>query len=105
MFFQQVSAEQRALVILLRINTARKENVNATVRSLMSESGLSHVTTRRTISRRLKEAGFGFYQDHKKGLLTEKDLRIRLKYAKDFQRYSAPLWTEDISFYLDFLRA
>ena len=53
-----------------------------TVKTLVTESGLSlELADRRTFSRRLNENGHGFFQAPKKGLMNEKDKKLRRKYA------------------------
>lgn len=91
--------DMRALVRNLRL--ARQKNANVTVESLVAESGMRTLASRRTFSRLLNEKGYGFFQARKKGLLTEKDRRQRLKYAQDMRDYAPSFWTDEVSFYLD----
>ena len=64
----------------------------------LSEGGVSN----RTIHRDLHRNGFKFLQARKKGLLSEKDKRKRLKFARSMRcDYSRDVWAKEISFYLD----
>ena len=56
----------------------------------------------RTVQRFLRKEGFQYLQAHKKGILTEKDLKERLKFAQKMQReYDDQFWKNSISFFLD----
>ena len=64
----------------------------------LSESDVSN----RTIRRYLNRNGFKFLQARKKGLLSEKDKRKRLTFARWMRRdYSRNVWEKEIAFYLD----
>ena len=55
----------------------------------------------RTFLRQIKKFGFNFRQSRKKGLLTSKDLKERLKFAKTMSGRSVDYWSKDVAFYLD----
>ena len=64
----------------------------------LSEADVSN----RTIRRYLNRNGFKFLQARKKGLLSEKDKRERLTFARSMRRdYSRNVWEKEIAFYLD----
>ena len=69
----------------------------------MERAGISpkHVTNR-TIRRFLQREGYCFLQARKKGLLSEKDLKECLKFAKNIGKgYSKDVWKDNVAFYLD----
>jgi glucose/arabinose dehydrogenase len=45
--------------------------------------------------------GFTLQASRKKGILLEKDLKQRLKFAKSMIKSNVDYWTKDIAFYLD----
>ena len=56
----------------------------------------------RTIRRYLNRNGFKYLQARKKGLISDKDKRERLKFARSMRRnYSRNVWEKEIAFYLD----
>lgn len=97
--------DKRGIRSLIRtIRKLRTKNVNFTIKQLAEASGISHLASRRTISRYLNEQGYKFLQTRKKGLLTAKDRRLRLQYARRMKRKvkeSPEFWTKDVAFYLD----
>ena len=70
---------------------------------LMQQCSLSEGdVSNRTIRRYLNRNGFKFLQARKKGLLSEKDKRERLTFARSMRRdYSRNVWKKEIAFYLD----
>ena len=70
---------------------------------LMQQCSLSEGdVSNRTIRRYLNRNGFKFLQARKKGLLSEKDKRKRLTFARSMRRdYSRNVWEKEIAFYLD----
>ena len=98
--------DERSVRKLIRcITNARKTNPNMTVKTLVTESGLSlELADRRTFSRRLNENGYGFFQVRKKGLMNEKDKKLRRKYARQMKHYmkrNPNFWKDEVAFYLD----
>ena len=69
----------------------------------MARAGISpkHVSNR-AIRRFLQREGYYFLQARKKGLLSEKDLKERIKFAKNIRKqYSKDVWKDNVAFYLD----
>ena len=94
--------DQRSVRVLIRnLKNSRKINANVTVNSIVGNSGLSAFASRRTFSRVLNEEGYKFRQARKKGLVTEKDRRLRMKYARNMKHHGVSFWTEELSFFLD----
>jgi extradiol dioxygenase family protein len=55
------------------------------------ESGLTlKMASWHTFSRRLNEKGYGFYQVRKKGLVTERDKILRMKYSRQVEALHEP---------------
>ena len=64
-------------------------------------SGITHVSNR-TIRRHLNQRGYHYLQSRKKGLLSELDLKKRVKFARDMlTNYDSSVWKTEIAFYLD----
>jgi transposase len=98
--------DARSVRKLIRcLKKSRKENPNLTVKTLVRESGLTlQMASRRTFSRRLNEKGYGFYQVGNKGLVTERDKILRMKYSRQMKRYinrNKSFWKDEVAFYLD----
>ena len=93
----------RALIRGLKLLQARKANVS--VKKVVKESGLSfQMASHRTFNRYLNEKGYGYFQVRKKGLLTENDCKLRLKYARKMKRELAvnpDFYNHEVAFYLD----
>ena len=86
------------------IKKLRRKNVNFTIKQLAEAAGINHLASRRTFSRYLNEQGYKFLQTRKKGLLSDKDRRKRLQYARKMKRQlkeHPDFWTKDVAFYLD----
>ena len=92
------SRDERKMIRTLL--SLRNERASFSVKRLQEESDLIHISTR-TVCRYLHNNGYGYYQSRKKGLVTDKDKKIRLAFAK--RHLSTPLdfWTEEIAFYFD----
>ena len=71
----------------------------------MKESGISlQAAHRRTFSRFLNEKGYGYFVARRKGLVSEKDRKLRLKYARKMKRELArnsEFFKDEVAFYLD----
>ena len=93
----------RALIRGLQRLRLRDRDV--TVKTVVKESGCSFQQAhRRTFSRFLNEKGYGYLIARRKGILSEKDRRIRLQYARKMRRElsgNAHFFKHDIAFYLD----
>jgi len=56
----------------------------------------------RSVSRHFNKKQYGFYITRKKGLLSKRDLRQRVSFAKKIRKkYPPNFWTDDVAFYLD----
>lgn len=74
---------------------------NFTIKDVRNGAGLNHVPLH-TVRRALHRQGFGFRVARRKGMLTGKDLRARVNFAKKMvKEYSADVWSKEITFYLD----
>jgi len=91
--------ERRLIRLIPKMRSVDK---NWTVRRLMQIAEVEHVH-RSTVTRSLNRNGFWYLQCRKKGLLSTKDKKLRVQFAKDMLKRpdSATYWTEGISFYLD----
>ena len=49
----------------------------------------------------LKKLGYGFRQTRRKGVLTDRDYKKRLGYARKMQKMKSDFWIKDVAFYLD----
>ena len=69
------------------------------------KSGLSlEMASRRTFSRYLNEEGYSYLQARKKGLLSENDRKLRLRFAREMKRkvrQNPDFWTNEVAFFLD----
>ncbi|XP_028403948.1 uncharacterized protein LOC114526537 [Dendronephthya gigantea] len=80
----------------------RERSPNFTVMEVVQRSGISPTSvTYRTFLRYVKRLGYGYYQSRKKGVLTNKDLKIRRKFARTMATKHEDYWTSDVAFYLD----
>ena len=98
---------ERSVRTLIRcLKQSRKKNINVTVKALVEESGLTlKMASRLTFSRRLNDEGYRFLQARKKGLLKDKDRKLRMKYATRIKRNclleNPNFWKNEVAFYLD----
>ena len=80
----------------------RERSPNFTVMEVVQRSGISPtIVTYRTFLRFVKRLGYGFFHSRKKGVLTNKDLKIRRKFARSMASKPVDYWTSDVAFYLD----
>ena len=88
--------------LLRMIPKMRDVNNNWTVNHLMQLADVSHVH-RCTVSRVLNRNGYWSLQARKKGLLSQKDKKGRVKFAREMLKRddSYSYWISGISFYLD----
>ena len=96
-----------------KLNDRDKRHINRTVEHLQDTceegtffSGEVHEVvgceaSNRTVRRSMNSSGYKFTQCRKKGILTEEDMKKRLKFAKTARKYSDEIWQRSISFYLD----
>lgn len=88
--------------ILRAIPRLRKLEGGFSSKRIAIFAGIDPSVSSRTICRVLNKHGFGFYQTRKKGLLTEKDRKLRVKFCRKIKKLKAPsFWKDGISFYLD----
>jgi predicted DNA-binding protein YlxM (UPF0122 family) len=92
-------------VLLRTLHIMRKNKRHITVMSLVKEAGLDPTLLhRRTYTKYLNAMGFKFLEARKKGLLSDKDKKIRFQYAsamKKTLRDCPDFYKNQISFYLD----
>ena len=94
-------SERDKRTILRQIRLLRCEDGNWTIKRLMEISNVTHVS-QRTVTRLLHQNGYKYLQARKKGLLSEKDKKDRVKFArKMLKNYDEDVWKNDIAFYLD----
>ena len=78
---------------------------NIIVKNVVKESGTSlQVAHRRTFSHFLNEKGYGYFVARRKGLVSEKDRKQHLKYARKMKREVArnsEFFKDEVAFYLD----
>ena len=87
----------RQIAVLRRV-----EGSSFTAKRLCVAAGLCYNISDMTVRRCLYEHGYGYRRARKKGLLSQKDLALRLKFCRKVKRtFSEKLWEEGISFYLD----
>ena len=82
----------------------RRKNANFSSKKIQLHAGLTCSCSNRTIRRCLNAHQFFYLQPRKKGLLTEKDLKNRVRFAKDLKKSkltSIEFWTKRIAFYFD----
>ena len=72
--------------IIRALHYARKQDGNFTSKRIKLYSGVSSVHDR-TVRRVLNKYGYHYRQARRKGLLTENDLKLRMKFAKDITKY------------------
>ena len=72
--------------IIRSLHYARKQDGNFTSKRIKLYSGVSSVHDR-TVRRVLNKYGYHYRQARRKGLLTENDLKLRMKFVKAIKRY------------------
>ncbi len=73
-----------------------------TVDDLRKSSGIGKDISNMTIRRVLHKEGYAYRGKRRKGILTEKDTQMRLKFAKHAKKsLDCDIWCKEISFYLD----
>ena len=98
----KLSARQQR-VILRTLPKLREQNPSFSIRELMLESGIKcNTISGRTVIRFLHKHKYFLLQTRNKGLMTKKDLRRRVAFAKEMEsRYNPNVWTEGVAFYSD----
>ena len=91
--------------LLRTLRDMQMRNVHITVKNVVEKSGLSlEMASRRTFSRYLNEEGYSYLQARKKGLLSENDRKVRLRFARKMKRkvkQNPDFWTNEVAFFLD----
>ena len=87
----------RSLIML------RAENPNFTIMDVVKWSGIpQHKANYRTFHREICNLGYAYRPSRKKGILTDKDLKLRREFARSrLNDCSTDYWTKDVAFYLD----
>ena len=97
----KVLTERSERILLRTFFKLRRTSPNFSVKDLIVESGLDATKySKRTVSTFLNNNGYKLRQARKKGLLSEKDLRIRRQYARRMKKYPN-FFTSHTGFYLD----
>jgi len=94
---------RRERQILRAFVSLRKEEGTFSSKRLMNFAGLSHLgVSDRTVRRVLNRNGYFYLQARKKGLMSAKDLKRRVTFARNIKaNYSRNLFTSGVAFYLD----
>ena len=73
------------------------------VKRLLQVAGLSSLNNSlRTVQRVLNRHGYFYLQARKKGLMNAKDMRLRVRFARQMKtEYNENIWKRGIAFYLD----
>ena len=101
----KVLCERSERKLLRTFFKLRRTSPNFSAKDLIVESGLDATKyCRRTLSRFLNKNGYKLQQARKKGLLSEKDLRICRQYARNMKNVLKKYpnyFTNHVGFYLD----
>ena len=90
--------DERTVIRSLR--SLRTERSSFTANKVQEVTGLRHVSNR-TIRRCLNKHGYHYRQSRKKGLVSEKDKKRRLQFARKWVKESTTFWTDEVGFYFD----
>ena len=93
---KRLLSERQIRILLRTLKILRRQEGNFSVSRLMEVADIDRkAVSVRTVRRVLNQQGFKHIQGRKKGVLTEKDLGKRLKFARRVKReYPKELWTE-----------
>ena len=84
------------------IHMLRRSIQSFSIQRLNLEAGIDKQISDYTVRRLLNRKGYNYRQSRKKGLLSQKDLRLRLQFARKVKRlFPDTIQTEGIGFYLD----
>ena len=96
---------QRDIRNVLRVfQQARSQNPNFTSKKIQLEAGLNGLCSNRTVRRALNANALYYLQPRKKGLLSKKDLKDRVAFARNVKKRNLnniEHWTNGIAFYFD----
>jgi len=88
--------------LIRQLHICRRTIGSFSAKRLRMEAGIAPTVSIWTIRKALKKHGYHYLQARKKGLLTPKDLRRRLKFARKCRRHlREDFWQKHISFYFD----
>ena len=91
--------DERKLIRALK--RLRKTDGSLTSKKIQVEAGLIHLSNR-TVRAILNKHGFKYLQARRKGLLSDKDLKRRLQFARNMlKNHQENVWTKHVCFYLD----
>lgn len=95
-------SERDKRAILRQVEVLRGTVGYFTSRRLRISAGIGNRTSDECVRRVLRKSGLRYGHCRKKGLLTKKDLRLRMAFARKVKRVLNPdFWKSGISFYLD----
>lgn len=97
---KRMISSRTEMLMIRSISKLRIVNRNWTARDLMNESGIKHVSER-TVQRLLNRNGYRHLVARKKGVISEKDAKKRVQFAKLMISKEESFWKEDIAFYFD----
>ncbi len=88
--------------VLRELRKLRSKEGSFSISRLMLMTGNSeNDISPRTISNVMRNDGYRLYDARKKGLLSPKDFRKRVKFARQMENRPIRFWTDDVAFYLD----
>ena len=88
--------------ILRQVEVLRDSVGHFTSRHVRVSAGVECRVSDETVRRVLRSSGLRYRHARKKGLLTQKDLKVRLAFARKVRRKLNPnIWKHGICFYLD----
>ena len=95
-------SERQKRNILRQTTVLQKELGNFSIKRVMMRAGVPPTISAKTVGRVMKKPGMKWCHAQKKGVLTESDLKQRLKFARAVRRkLPNNFWTEGVGFYLD----
>ena len=98
-------SERDCRALIRGLQRLRLRGGDVTVKTVVQESGCSFQKAHpRTFSRFLNDKGYGYMIARRKGIVSEKDRRIRLQYARKMEHELSrkpDFFKHDIAFYLD----
>ena len=93
--------KQDERILLSTIKRLRNSNTSFSVQTLQNEAGLKLVSPR-TVNNYLNKHKYRYLQSRKKGFLTAKDKKNRIKFARKVMRLLPEnFWRDGIQFYFD----
>ena len=96
-------SDRQGRTVIRALYKLRKSEGNFTIKRIMREAGISQGDVSvRTVSRYLNAKGFYLLVARKKGLMTERDMKLRVKFARRMKKdYPENVWRDRVAFYLD----